>query len=39
MSEYELHTLVSDNLRDMQGRIAVWVSATFAVIVARVYFH
>lgn len=35
MSEYELHVLITDHLRDMHGMIEFWVSATFAVIVAR----
>ncbi len=35
MSEFELHVLISDNLRDMHSMIEFWVSATFAVIVAR----
>ena len=35
MSEYELHVLITDHLRDMHGMMEFWVSATFAVIVAR----
>lgn len=35
MSEFELHVLITDHLRDMHGMIEFWVSATFAVIVAR----
>ncbi len=35
MSEYELHVLITDHLRDMHGMVEFWVSATFAVLVAR----
>lgn len=34
MSEYELHVLNTDHLRDMHGKIEFWVSATLAVIAA-----
>jgi ammonia channel protein AmtB len=35
LSEFELHVLITDHLRDMHAMIEFWVSATFAVIVAR----
>ena len=35
MSEYELHSLVADLFRDMDHMIEFWLSATFAVVVAR----
>ena len=35
MSEYELHALSTDLLRDMDHMIEFWLQGTFAVIVAR----
>jgi hypothetical protein len=35
MTEYELHSLINDLFRDMDHMVEFWLSATFAVIVAR----
>ena len=35
MTEYELHSLIAEFVRDMDSMVEFWLSGTFAVIIAR----